>query len=225
MMIFIVQISTTAYAMHLTNGKNGDSGIIIYADICFMSNPLISYLQLFRHLSEDEQQLIETAFVSKQFKEGDSLFESGKVCREMFFICEGILRIMATNEKGNEVTHFFLKENQFCTILNSFNNLIPAEESIVAACDAKVLVVSKSKLEQLYVTLPFLKELITQITQQALLDKIQIRNSYLGQDSSTRYQLFMMRQPEIALRVPLSEIASYLGITPQSLSRIRRNVK
>jgi CRP-like cAMP-binding protein len=221
----MVQIFAMACATHLTNGKNEYSGIIIYADICFMSNPLTSYLQLFRHFSEDEERSIEAAFVSKQFKEGDSLFESGKVCREMFFICKGILRIMATNEKGNEVTHFFLKENQFCTILNSFNNLIPAEESIVAACDAEVMVISKGKLEQLYVELPFLKELITQITQQALLDKIQIRNSYLGQDSSTRYQLFMMRQPEIALRVPLSEIASYLGITPQSLSRIRRNVK
>ncbi len=190
-----------------------------------MSNPLISYLQLFRHLNDDEQRLIEAAFVSRHFKEGESLFVSGKVCREMFFICKGILRIMAMNEKGNEVTHFFLKENQFCTILNSFNNSVPADESIVSACDAEVLVIGKNKLEKLYAELPFLKELITQITQQALLDKIQIRNSYLGQDSSTRYQLFMMRQPEIALRVPLSEIASYLGITPQSLSRIRRNVK
>lgn len=190
-----------------------------------MNNPVIAYLQLFRHLNENEQQLIGAAFVQKEFKEGESLFESGRVCREMFFICKGILRIMGRNEKGNEVTHFFLKENQFCTILNSFNNLIPADESIQAACDAEVLVISKNKLECLYVELPFLKELITQITQQALLDKIQIRNSYLGQDSATRYQLFMMRQPEIALRVSLSEIASYLGITPQSLSRIRRNVK
>ncbi len=179
--------------------KTAIAEIIIYADICCMSNPLISYLQLFRHLSEGEEQLIEAAFVSKQFKEADSLFESGRVCREMFFICKGILRIMVRNEKGNDVTHFFLKENQFCTILNSFNNLIPAEESIQAACDAGVLVISKSKLDELYAELPFLKELITQITQQALLDKIQIRNSYLGQDSSTRYQLFMMRQPERSL--------------------------
>lgn len=197
----------------------------IYIDICGMSNPLTAYLQLFRHFDENELKLIEDAFITKRFKEGETLFQSGKICREMFFICDGVLRIMARNEKGNEVTHFFLKENQFCSILNSFNNSIPAQESILAACDAEVLLVSKSKLEQLYQQLPFLKGLITQISQQALLDKIQIRNSYLGQDSSTRYQLFMMRQPEIALRVPLSEIASYLGITPQSLSRIRRNVK
>ena len=131
---------------------------------------------------------------------------------------------MVRNEKGNEVTHFFLKENQFCTILNSFNNAVPAEESIQAACDTNVLVINKGKLQSLYEKLPYLKSLIDEITQQALLEKIQIRNAHLGHDSATRYKLFMMRQPEIALRVQLGDVASYLGITPQSLSRIRRNM-
>jgi len=75
------------------------------------------------------------------------------------------------------------------------------------------------------VQLSYLKPLITQITHQALLDKIAIRTAYLGQDSTTRYKMFMTSQPEIALRIPLSEIASYLGITPQSLSRIRKNIR
>jgi hypothetical protein len=67
--------------------------------------------------------------------------------------------------------------------------------------------------------------LINQVTHQALLDKIAIRNAYLGQDSTTRYKTFMANQPEIASKVPLSDIASYLGITPQSLSRIRKNIR
>jgi CRP-like cAMP-binding protein len=65
--------------------------------------------------------------------------------------------------------------------------------------------------------------LIDQITQQRLLDKIQLRNSYLGKDAATRYKLFMTQQSDIALRVSLQDIASYLEITPQSLSRIRKN--
>ena len=143
----------------------------------------------------------------------------------MFFIGKGVLRIVVINEAGNEVTHFFLKENQFCSILNSFNNQVIAHESIQAACDAEVLAISRAALDKLYNQLPYLKLLITQVTQQALLDKIAIRTAYLGQDSTTRYKMFMMRQPEIALRVPLSDIASYLGITPQSLSRIRKNIR
>lgn len=189
-----------------------------------MESPLVTYLKLFRSISDEEKQIIAAAFSERHFKEGDTLFESGGICRERFFICKGVLRIMVRNEKGNEVTHFFLKENQFCTILNSFNNQVPAEESIQAACDADVLVITRSKLLSLYEKLPYLKSLIDEITQQALLDKIRVRNGYLGHDSSTRYKLFMMRQPEIALRVQLSDVASYLGITPQSLSRIRKNI-
>ena len=89
----------------------------------------------------------------------------------MFFIVKGVLRIMAVNDAGKEVTHFFLKENQFCTILNSFNSQVPANESIQAACDAEVLVISRHRLDILYEQLPYLKSLITTVTQQTLLDK------------------------------------------------------
>jgi CRP-like cAMP-binding protein len=86
-----------------------------------------------------------------------------------------------------------------------------------------VSAIHKARLLELYKRLPYLGGLIDRITQQRLLDKIRIRNAYLGQDASSRYRLFMTQEPEIALRVPLNDIASYLGITPQSLSRIRRN--
>ena len=190
-----------------------------------MSNPLISFLKLFRDIPAADVDLIAQAMEYRTYKEGDYLFQSGKVCRELFFICKGILRIVVINESGNEVTHFFLKESQFCSILNSFNNGVIADESIQAACDADVLAISRQALDKLYVQLSYLKPLIAQITHQALLDKIAIRTAYLGQDSTTRYKMFMTSQPEIALRIPLSEIASYLGITPQSLSRIRKNIR
>ncbi|NCD71085.1 Crp/Fnr family transcriptional regulator [Mucilaginibacter agri] len=190
-----------------------------------MDSPLINYLRLFRHIPAEDASLISEAFKQRAVKEGDVLFTSGHVCKEMFFICNGVLRIMIHNDKGAEVTYFFLKENQFCTILNSFNNEVSTEEGIEAACDGEILVVSKARLIELYQQLPYLKELIDQITQQALLDKIQIKNGYQGYDSTERYKLFLMRQPEIALRVSLTDVASYLGITPQSLSRIRKNIR
>src|SRR5258708_34674550 len=108
---------------------------------------------------------------------------------------------MATNEKGVDVTHFFSKENQLCTILHSFNNQAPAHERIQAACDAEVLAITKSRLLDLYRELAYMKGLIDQITQQRLLDKIHTRNAYLGEDSASRYKLFRMHQPEIALHV------------------------
>jgi CRP-like cAMP-binding protein len=185
----------------------------------------INYLSLFRNISKDDAAVIENELECRKVVEGDVLLDEGQICREMFFICKGVLRIVSQNEKGNKMAYFFLKENQFCSILNSFNNNVPAVEGIEAACDADIIVLKKQKLLNLYEKLPYLKELITGITTQALLDKIQVRNSYLGEDASLRYRNFLVRQPDIALRVSLSDIASYLGITQQSLSRIRKNMR
>jgi len=189
-----------------------------------MSNQLIDFIKLFRYIPAEDEALIAGAMEMRHYKEGNYLFKGNKICREMFFVCNGILRIKVTNEMGNEVTHFFVKENKFCSILNSFNNQVIAREHIQAACDTDVLVISRAGLDELYLKLAYLKPLITEITHQALLDKIAVRNGYLGLDSTTRYKMFLIRQPEIAYRVPLSDIASYLGITPQSLSRIRKNI-
>lgn len=189
-----------------------------------MPNKLISYLKLYHQISAAEEQYIAEAFNPKMFKEGEALSQPGSISKELFFIVDGVLRIVIRNEKGNEVTHYFLKENQFCTILNSFNKQIPAEEYIQAACNCEVLGISRTALLKLYEQVPYLKTLIDQITQQALIDKINIRNAYLGQDSANRYRLFVARQADIALRVSLTDVASYLGITPQSLSRIRRQI-
>jgi hypothetical protein len=102
-----------------------------------MENPLLSFLQLFKPISKAEQTIIAAAFGQRLYKEGDIVFQPNRICREMHFICKGILKIVTHNEKGNEVTLFFLKENQFCTILNSFNNATLTSEGIEAACDAE----------------------------------------------------------------------------------------
>ena len=190
-----------------------------------MFDYFINYLKLFKNIPQGDVDIIIAELEYRKAMEGEVLFNEGQVCKEMFFVCKGVLRLVALNEKGNKIAYFFLKENQFCSILNSFNNNVTALEGIEAACDAELIVLKKQKLLSLYERLPYLKELITNITTQSLLDKIKVRNSYLGEDASTRYRNFLVRQPEIALRVSLSDVASHLGITQQSLSRIRKNMR
>jgi len=190
-----------------------------------MYEPLFNYLQLFRAMSAEEMTEITRHAKYRTIQEGETLLEEGRTARELFFICEGILKIVKQNTKGNNVTQFFLKENHFCTILNSFRNEVAAEESIMAACDGAVIVIHKDNLLKLYASIPYLQPLIEGIQQQTLISKIQVRNSYQGEEASVRYQKFLTLQPDIALRVPLADIASYLGVTPQSLSRIRRTLR
>jgi CRP/FNR family transcriptional regulator, anaerobic regulatory protein len=190
-----------------------------------MASPLVTFLQQYQAIPATDQPLIEAATEHRFYKKGEFLFEAGKTCRELFLVCSGILRIMVVNEAGNEVTYFFVREGRLCSILNSFNNGIVAKENIIAVNQVEVIVLKRARLDRLFEQLPYLKPLINQITQQALLDKIALRNEYLGLDAASRYKTFIAQQPDVAREVPLVDIASYLEITPQTLSRIRKNIR
>jgi len=186
------------------------------------SDAFIHFLRSHRPVPDEDAQLILEAFEQQEFPEDGELFRGGHVCRQLFFIVEGILRIVVRNDKGVDAAHYFAKENQFCTILKSFTEEGIAIESIQAACPVKVLMIHKRRLMDLYAQLPYLREVIDGVIQKGLIEKINMRNAFHGLDSAARYQLFLSRQPEIATRVSLTDVASYLEVTPQSLSRIRR---
>lgn len=185
---------------------------------------LIEYLRTLRTVSDQEAALIVNAFERRRYVEGDILFSAGRLCRHLYFICKGVVRIVSTTEAGVEVTHYFLKENYFCNILYSFWQEEIAREGIQAATETEVVMIGKTRLLQLYEQLPWLKELIERIAQQTLLQKIQFKNSFQGLDATSRYRLFWEKMPDVAASVPLGYVASYLDITPQSLSRIRKSL-
>jgi len=182
------------------------------------------YLRLFHDIPAADEARLTEALEVRVLPENAVLLRAGQVSQELFFIVSGVLRIVGANEDGTETTYFFLKDNQLCTILDSFTNQVPAAESIQAACATDVLVLPRPALQRLAAQLPYLQALIDLITQRTLLAKIQLRHQYQGLSAVGRYQTFLLRQPEVALRVSLRDVASYLGITQQSLSRIRRQL-
>lgn len=183
------------------------------------------FLNQFKEIPQADFNLICEQLQSRKMKAGDVLLAEGRIAKDLFFVVNGILKIVSSSEKGNEVIQFFVKENRFCTILYSFNDEVVSREGITAATDGKLLYFSKPKLERLYEQLPYFRDLIESITHKALVDKIQFRNSLMGEEASVRYRKFLSLQSDIMQRVPLSDVASYLGITQQSLSRIRRNIR
>jgi CRP-like cAMP-binding protein len=188
-----------------------------------MISPLIAALQTKRPIVKQDQHLILSWFTERTVKSGEVLLQGGQICRELFFICKGVLRLGTTDDNGQDITYFFLKENQFATILKSFNEGVIARESISAACDAVVLSITKTSLLELYKSLPWLKTVIEDMQHKQLMEKISLKNSFQGRDALSNYEAFIQQFPDIALRVPLKDVASFLGITPQSLSRLRKN--
>jgi CRP-like cAMP-binding protein len=189
-----------------------------------MKHPLVEFLNLMHPFTPEEGQLVADAFETRIYDEGDYVFRAGQVCREMFFTTSGIIMIHELNEHGNQLVHYFLPKNHFITILPGFYDNSIAKESLIAACPAEALVISKAKLDELCAKIPFLPGLIDRVIQQTLIKQIQTRNAYHFVDASGRYKMFLKKQSYVAQNVSLGYIAAYLGITQQSLSRIRKNI-
>ncbi len=189
-----------------------------------MNNQLIACLQQYKIVPIEDAEIISGYFKSKIVKEGDYLFEGNKVCREMFFVCKGVIRIGSVNEKGNDLTHVFYAEDNFCTVLQSFNDEISTSVFIQASCNVEALFITKTQLMELFDRFPYVKEIIDHINQLGLIEKVNVRNAFLGQEAEDKYKMFVNKSPGIINRVPLKDVASYLGITPQSLSRIRKQI-
>lgn len=184
---------------------------------------LLEYLQSLHPVPVADWQLLAAGLRMLTVKEGEVLLPEGKIVKELFFISKGVLRLVKCSDEGEDITLFFLKEKRCATVLDSFTHQTPAAYGLEAACDAELIVLHREQLLRLYEKIPYLQSLITTINQRVLMEKMQTRNEYTGQNATQRYRHFMEREPDVAARVPLSMIASFLGITQQSLSRIRKN--
>lgn len=187
-------------------------------------NALIAYLSSFHPLTEEDGKAIVSFFHPGRMAEGDFLFKGDKVCKELFFIVSGVVRIISTNYKGDEITYFFIGEGQICTLLDSFLYETITDNAIQVSSDAEVLVINMNNFNALCKKLPFFSGIIDRINQNRLLEKVKLKNAYSGLDATERYRQFLKLQADVAYQVPLNHIATYLNVTPQSLSRIRKAI-
>jgi CRP/FNR family transcriptional regulator, anaerobic regulatory protein len=181
------------------------------------------YLQSQHPIAAADWDLLSAGLHLRTVKEGTVLLPEGKVAKEIFFVSKGVLRLVKHADSGENITLFFLKENKCATILDSFSRETAAMYGLEAASDAELVVLHKEHLLQVYKKIPYLESLVANINQQVLIEKVQTRNEYAGLDATQRYRHFIQREPDVASRVSLGAIASFLCITQQSLSRIRKN--
>ncbi|MBW8243696.1 Crp/Fnr family transcriptional regulator [Muricauda oceani] len=184
-------------------------------------NEFIEYILQFGHLNEQQIKLIEDKAKEIEIKKDDYFVEAGKVLEQVGFIFDGILRICYYNNKGEEITKIFIEENH---LLYNLKN-VPSTEYIQAATDAKLLVISNADWKEISDTIIGWEHIIQKITNKSLAKKLERVSPLISQDATTRYLEFMEKYPFLVNRIPLKYIASYLGITQQSLSRIRKNIR
>jgi CRP-like cAMP-binding protein len=185
---------------------------------------LIQYLLQFGHLNQQEIDLVKSKGIFKEIKKGEYFQEAGKIPREVAFLTEGIVRICFYNNKGDDITKYFIDEDSFIVDIISYNQNIPSSSYIQAITDCRFIVFSKEAMKELSMTIRIWDDIINTITNTALVEKVNKISSMLAEDATERYLSFITNFPTLANRIPLSYLASYLGITQSSLSRIRKNI-
>ncbi|MGN7824817.1 Crp/Fnr family transcriptional regulator [Chitinophaga sp. 22536] len=176
-------------------------------------------------LSPKDIEYFSRQFRKKLLKSGEHFQKEGDIAHEIAFVESGILRLYTVTPDGDEVTKYFAREKQFLADLESYYSLKPSPNPIQAVVDTMVYAIRKSTIEKLSLEIPNLYIFVKTVSEAALLTKIKDNDFLNFGDAKTKYLEFLKRYPDLALQVPQQFIASYLQITPQSLSRIRREIR
>lgn len=185
----------------------------------------IEYILQFGNLNKQQIDLVNSKATEIELRKDDYLSEAGKIPRQVGFVLQGIFRFCYYNNKGAEITDYFIDENHFVTDYQDFEANMAASQYVQAVTDCKLLVFTKRDWDELLNTIVGWDKMVIKIVQKCLVEKIERRSPLVSEDATTRYLSFIEKFPLLANRVPLSYIASYLGITQQSLSRIRKNIR
>lgn len=152
------------------------------------------------------------------------LLVAGEPCLYLAFVTQGCLRSYSLNAQGQEHTLQFAPEEWWVSDLHSFLTQQPSTLNIDALEESQVLLLAQADLETIYTRCPIFERYIRLLMQSRYVALQERVNASISQTAAEKYQHFLRKYPTIARRVPQHLIASYLGITPESLSRVRRQL-
>lgn len=184
-----------------------------------MENELFAFLSKYMTLTDDEKQAIIDLDIFRNFKKGTVLLEEGQRSREGYFVLKGCMRTYYMIDGEEKTTSFYTEMEGLtpnCVLTNS-----PSEYYVSCIEDSILLVANPDIEEETFNRFPRF-ETLCRIFSEDLLAKKQISfDEYKTSTPEERYLNLLENRPELLQRVPLSQLASFLGITPQSLSRLR----
>lgn len=185
---------------------------------------LIEYILQFGNLNKQQIDLIASKATELKLSKENYFSEAGKIPRQVGFLVDGVVRGCYYNNKGEEITRCFITENSLVADYINFEANTVSTEYLQACTDCKLILFSKDNWDELTHTIVGWDNIKNKMVQKCLYQKSR-KSPVISEDATTRYLEFMNNHPSLINRIPLTYIASYLGITQQSLSRIRKNIR
>jgi len=200
--------------------------------ICFLSLSKFKYMfSIFQkyltdkiQLSPQELELIESVVTIKRLRKKQFLLEEGEKWKYNAFVNRGFLKTFSMDSSGKEHIMNFSPENYWTGDRESLLNGTPSKFNIDAIEDSEAILMEKEDFEMLCFKIPQLNHLINNILQKSFVVSQNRIHANISLSAEDKYQNFLDRFPSIVNRIPQHMIASYIGINPETLTRIRRNV-
>lgn len=183
--------------------------------------PLLDYFDRLIPLNDAEKKLITAKFHTHLFLKKQFALQHGEICEYFYFIVRGCLRLYKVDNDGVYHIMQFATENYWILDLTSFHKKQPALMNIDALEDSLVLRITHADLIDLYVKAPKFDRIFRVLLENHFMLQQQRMLQLFSSTAEERYQLFLQTYPHLLNRLSQVQIAAYLGITPEFLSRIR----
>jgi len=185
---------------------------------------LQKFIAQFGELTAEEQQQIADNLIVEAYPKGKLLVKAGDVCRYCYFVLEGCLRQYKLAD-DTEITIQFYTEREAAVDFNSYVNQVKSESYLVCLEDTIVIEGNLEQETDMYERFPKLQQ-ITRAMMEQDFGKMQEQFSrFIASNAEERYVYLLNNRPDLLQRVPLQYLASYIGVTPESLSRIRKRIQ
>lgn len=181
------------------------------------------YQTLIPELTEEEWECMQEVTTFQFLKKGELLTRNGEVCKQVSFINKGLLRMYYLVD-GKEISTAFVPENNYLAQYDSFLTHQPSNGNIDALEDCELINLSYENMQALYIKKPIFQIFGRKIAEMLFIMISTQTNNLLTLSPEERYKDVLKNQPYIIQRVPQYMIASYIGITPEHLSRLRRKM-
>ena len=172
-------------------------------------------------LTKEEELLVVSSFHLKKLRKKQYFLQEGEVCKYTSFIIKGAMRMYSVDENGIEHILHLYTENYWATDRESSIMLTPSRYNIDAWEDTELLVISRAEMLELMEKIPALAKMFQKLDERNAIASYRRLNSSIGSNAEERYKEFAENHPQFIQRFPLHIIASYIGITKSTLSRIR----
>lgn len=189
-----------------------------------MFGKILKYVSKYISLTEEETALFTSMLKVRQLRKRQYLLQAGDVSRNECYVNSGSLRAYTVDDKGMEHIVQFAVEDWWINDMYSFLTQTPASYNIEAVEDSEVICLGRDIYEVLFEKIPKFDRMYRNIFQNSLITHQRRIIENISLPAHERYRLFLERYPQFEQRFPQHQIASYLGITPESLSRIRKQL-